>query len=717
MNNLLVGTGALVIGAILFVFTAAHSCAVTLTGHLTNDNTEIRLVARDGSICVSMLRAVGDARSWADDSPGPLRLVPFANVDGKDTQLQWKPSLLRQSHDSIIFTFTSNLPGLTATSEWRARRKFGPIEHSLTINNHGGRTVLLPLQRSMVWESARPVSSDIELLWVEKAAGRPSLTGSHNEVITDGFHRTVLSLPYTDDKNAYSEDWRDRDSIPWTTMWDRRADCGWYAGIEFSGRVSIDVATNRGQICTSMGLAEEPAGSPAFRAKVTAGESYSLPTVFIGCYVGEVEKGCNEMKRWLSDAIRPPVHNPNYPLLTLNSWGSGMAVDQKLANSMMSDAASLGFEMFHIDAGWFRAVGDWRPEFSKFPNGLAEVSDHAHALGLKFGLWVGWTQGGIGAEAQDPLRVVNVHSESRHTWFTHDYAADWKPADFVGADLCLSDLDAQRWCETMLGHAVDEYKLDMLEHDQRMIVSDCDRTDHGHTNSHGDIAFRAALGYYRVYDALRQRNPTLLFEDCVNGGRTIDYGILKRVHYISIVDSYDPLSNRRAFYDTSFAIPPSMCECYVMEMPVKTLPQFRNMLRSGMMGWFTLMQDPSKWTAEQKLTAKREMELYKSELRPLIRTGNQFHVSERPDGIRWDGMQMVSSDRRKCALYCFRGRNTDERHTFRLHGLKSNRHYRLHFVDASQPDLTVSGVELMRKGVEVSLSDTETSQIVLLSDQ
>jgi len=240
MNNLFVGTGALVIGAILCAFTAAHSGAVTLTGHLRNDDTEIRLIARDGSICVSMLRAVGTARSWANDSPRALRLVPFASVDGNDLQLRWKPSLVRQSHDSVIFTFTSNLPGLTATSEWRARRKHGPIEHSLTMINNGGRTVLLPLQLSMVWESARPVPSDIVLLWVEKGAGRPSLKGSHNEVITDGFHRTVLSLPYTDDKNAYSEDWRDRDSIPWTTMWDRRAGCGWYAGIEFSGRVSLD---------------------------------------------------------------------------------------------------------------------------------------------------------------------------------------------------------------------------------------------------------------------------------------------------------------------------------------------------------------------------------------------------------------------------------------------------------------------------------------------
>jgi hypothetical protein len=63
-------------------------------------------------------------------------------------------------------------------------------------------------------------------------------------------------------------------------------------------------------------------------------------------------------------------------------------------------AASLGVELFYIDAGWcagsckngsgnwFAGVGNWgREDRVKYPGGLAEISKKVHAAGMKFGLW------------------------------------------------------------------------------------------------------------------------------------------------------------------------------------------------------------------------------------------------------------------------------------------------------------------------------------------
>ena len=55
------------------------------------------------------------------------------------------------------------------------------------------------------------------------------------------------------------------------------------------------------------------------------------------------------------------LRNPHYPLLVNNSWGSGMAINARQADQMIADSAALGLEMFHLDAGWFRGVGDWYP--------------------------------------------------------------------------------------------------------------------------------------------------------------------------------------------------------------------------------------------------------------------------------------------------------------------------------------------------------------------
>src|ERR1051326_4798870 len=156
-----------------------------------------------------------------------------------------------------------------------------------------------------------------------------------------------------------------------------------------AGRPSAE-GTNANGVHAELGLE----GGEQFRTQLLPGETFETPSVFIGCYQGDVDNGANQFHRWIESHLRPPVHDDRYPLLVNNSWGSGMAVDEKLARKMIDDSADLGLELFHIDAGWFRGVGEWFPDEKKFPHGLAAVADYAHAKGLKFGLWVGWTQGG-----------------------------------------------------------------------------------------------------------------------------------------------------------------------------------------------------------------------------------------------------------------------------------------------------------------------------------
>lgn len=58
-----------------------------------------------------------------------------------------------------------------------------------------------------------------------------------------------------------------------------------------------------------------------------------------------------------------------------------------------------------------------------------------------------------------------------------------------------------------------------------------------------------------------------------------------------------------------------------------------------MMGSLSVMIDTTSWSPEQHAVAKEELRLYKSELRPLIRGVDLYHIAERPDGIRRDGIE------------------------------------------------------------------------------
>src|SRR5437868_6671379 len=145
----------------------------------------------------------------------------------------------------------------------------------------------------------------------------------------------------------------------------------------------------------------------------------------------------------------------------------------------------------------------------------------------------------------------------------------------------------------------------------------------------------------------------------------VDFGTAAHVDYFSITDTYDPLSNRRAFYDTSHVLPPAMLESYVEKWPTPTIENFRYMLRSGMMGWLSIMMDSTQWTEEQHRVAKEEIQLYKSALRPLIRDAELYHISPRPDGKQWDGIEYFDPRTHRGVVYAFHGSSeTENLHRF-----------------------------------------------------
>jgi alpha-galactosidase len=684
-----------------WIFAADRSSVTVATG-----DTRVRLEVRGDKLALVGFESTQTGPNWFHVSE--MRLIDTVELNGQKKAIIWKfktrksSSLSNRSPAGETFVFESSNPALELKSIWTAYSGPGPVEHQITIRNNGDAPVILPLQPSLMFDAHVAPGRTLENIWVEKGAGRPSANGTHRTKIGKDFSATLISTPYRDEP---------RDAIPWTAIQDVTGQQGWYAGIEFSGWVEIVLraaseGTNANGVHAELGLE----GGEQFRTQLLPGETFETPSVFIGCYQGDVDNGANQFHRWIESHLRPPVHDDRYPLLVNNSWGSGMAVDEKLARKMIDDSADLGLELFHIDAGWFRGVGEWFPDEKKFPHGLAAVADYAHAKGLKFGLWVGWTQGGHSKSSDDS--ILSVFNPRMSDWFTHDYKADWRTAEFTGADVCLGDVKAREWCLRTLRRVVKDDKLDLLEHDQRMIVDTCSRQDHLHTSSKTDIAYHATRGYYEVYDALRAENPNLLFENCVNGGHMVDFGVVRRTHYISITDVYDPLSNRQAFYDSSYALPPSMCECYIENHPGTNLANFRYMLRSGMMGWCTIMLDMSKWNAQQRMAAKRQFELYKTELRPLIAHGNLYHVSERPDGMHWDGMQYVSNDASKGVLFAFRGATEEKIHVFKLKGLDTNRRYGLTYEDGTGNAAMLSGKQLVQAGVTLTLPDSNSSELL-----
>jgi len=654
-------------------------------------------------------------------------LIDTAEVGNQSMKLQWSfnRDASQISDKRVALVYESISPHLRLTWEWRVRQDFGPIEHEIRIENLEGREIWIPMQDSFTFDWHIDASERLEHWFVEKGANTPSAVGTHQVELAEDYHWSGLSSTYGDLGDE------PREIIPWSLVERKDSGTGWYAGIEFSGRTRVLLERKKDSLHGALGLNPDPG---PFRTRLVPGDAFESPVVFVGGFRDGVDGAGNVLRRWVRAVLGNPEtwKNPNYPLVVNNSWGGGMNVNDEIARGMIRDSADLGIEMFHVDAGWFRSVGDWYPNPEKFPHGLAAIADDAHQHGLKFGLWVDWTQAGLSTEKG----ALNARDPKVRDWMVTDLPEDWKPEPFKGQTIDLGAPEAKQWAQHEVERIVTDYHLDMLEHDGYLVAHGCDRVDHPHappdplnkciykswgsywvdsTNS-TDVSYHAVRAYYDIYSTLRKNHPGLLFEMCNDGGRMVDFGSAAHGDYFSITDTYDPLSNRRAFYDTSHVLPAAMLESYVEKWPVPRIENFRYMMRSGMMGWLTIMQDTNAWTPDLHEEAKKEIDLYKRELRPLIRDADLYHVSARPDGVHWDGIEYWDSKRNRGVLYAFRGTTPSEKtHSFVLKGLRPEGRYRLRFYDRSSADRELSGRELM-KGLKVSLPLTNSSEIVFVEN-
>ncbi|HEX4770106.1 MAG TPA: alpha-galactosidase [Bryobacteraceae bacterium] len=690
--------------------------------------TEDTLVELEPQASAPRLLRLARTRGTSWQNTAPESLVASAEIGGRLTKLSWtfNPQASRTGDKSVAFVYDCADPRLRLVWAWKAPTSNGPVEHATHIENLDTREVWIALQDSFRFSITVRSDTSLKHFYIEKGADKPSPVGTHANELPVGYRWTGTSSTYAHPANDQA-----REIIPWFAIQDSDPlQTGWYAGVEFSGRTRLTIERNATSLDGAVGLNPDPG---PFRTRLRPGGSFDTPTVFIGAYTDGLDGIGNVLRPWIRNVLGNPRawQDTRYPLLVNNSWGSGMEVNETLAGGMIRDSAELGLEMFHIDAGWFRGVGDWYPDPKKFPHGLAAVADDAHRHSLRFGIWVDWTQAGLDTEPG----ALNARDPTVRDWTVSDLPPDWKPEPFKGQTIDIGVPVAQAYASREVNRLVNDYHLDMLEHDGYLVAQGCVRRDHPHappdrakisidagsgnhivlSSNSTDVSYHAVNAYYAVYSSLRRSHPNLLLEICNDGGRMVDFGSAAHGDYFSITDTYDPLSNRRAFYDASHLLPAAMLEAYVEKWPTRGIENFRYMLRSGMMGWLTIMLDTTAWNNQEHAAAKAEFKLYKERLRPLIRDAALYHVAPRPDGVHWDGVEYFDAGRGQGVLYAFRGSDpADNRYAFRLKGLAPAKRYRLHFQDGASADRSATGRELLDSGLALTLPIPNSSELVFI---
>jgi alpha-galactosidase len=434
-----------------------------------------------------------------------------------------------------------------------------------------------------------------------------------------------------------------------------------------------------------------------FAWHLAPGEQLVSPPLYCGSSDGGLGGAGRLMHRFLADAVLPAAQRARPRPVLYNSWEAtafDVRVDHQIA--LARRAAAMGVELFVVDDGWFGArasdhagLGDWVVNREKFPNGLGELIDAVHDLGMRFGLWV------------EP-EMVNPDSDlcrAHPDWTLH----------FPGraATLARNQLVLNFAREDVRRAILDQLRAILRAHDIAFLKWDHNRplTEVGWPAApperQREVWVRHVRGVYEVFAALRDEFPQLLIESCASGGGRADLGILRYTDQVWVSDNTEAADRLQIQYGYSRAYAPRTMVNWATDSPNqqtgRTSPlAFR--FHVAMQGVLGVGGDIGHWTEAECDEARGLVEQYRR-IRPTVQLGTQFWLVP-PSAVGLCAVQYVSParDASVLLLYQVRGELGSGARRVRLRGLDPERRYR-----RRADGLTTTGASLMAAGLPTPL--------------
>jgi alpha-galactosidase len=625
---------------------------------LATDDTSMTLgLNAQGQPEIFELQNPAQGYNWTQ-LPSPIALPSSVTYNGQNVTPNWQfqNAVVDNSLGAkLTMTFACTSPSLQMTTEWWAKPGAGPIHTASYITNNTPSSVGLSYQPTLSLQLNTPRTGTVQSWCFSADGGTPDVQGVYKDQVTAGYNRTVSTNP-------------NGDKIPLAVI-DAEGNQGLYVGTEWSyGDIKI--------AGTSAGATIQSGNVLNFTTTLPSGKVFEVPPGFVGTYQGNIDNGGNSLRKYLFNYNVPQVmrDDPTYPKVqwnactaTAKTWGSWDCVQSKYY-PLVDAIAPLGFEEVMIDVGWWTG-SEPNTDLSDWPSGMAAAAAYAHQKDMRFGLY--WTDSADMSTAAGQTTRAN-----RIKKLFNDYHADlWRSDSTSGAVIGPS--------------------------------------------------YAAVKGFYDMVDGLQQQIPGFQWENCACGGRIKDYGAMERSVKIFNSDTYTPLDNRRAFYDSSFALDPIQIEGHMLLTADSNYrPQGKQVMkyyfRSMSMGapeWVldspnTTMSLP--WSNEEKDAVAKCVNTYKTKIRPLQRTADLYHIFPRPDDGVWDGIEYFDPATDTGVVYIFKPNNSINTQAIKLQGLDADRLYHLSFEDGSNPEVFLSGAELMSTGINVTLYGTYNSELMFI---
>lgn len=436
-------------------------------------------------------------------------------------------------------------------------------------------------------------------------------------------------------------------------------------------------------------------------------ENFRTPEVHMGIIMGGLDEAVNEMHSHTRKCL------PETNLLVGFGMGAEHDMSVECTKESMRQAAEMGAEVFLVDAGWYcppgeqtkwsEYCGDNYPHPDRYPNGIKEISDYCHELGMKFCLWadienIGWRS-----------KMKNVHPE----WFAKDIYG--KPADSL---IDMTNPEVAKWCEEELARMIEEYNMDMLRVDNNGSY----KSYYGISDTGECLSLRRFDAIYKMYDNLRKRFPDVIFENCAGGGGRTDLGLMKYFSHTWVSD------NQRSPYSVmitngmTLALPPEKVDRLFAGMGCHDQGSLDLHMRNTMLGHMslnTITPFGTQFNPVQMEFVKHSVDIYKNFIRDFLPTSKVYHHT--PDTVAthkngYSCIEIASKDKTKGAIAAFTLVNP-KTYTYTVFpkGIDAGKTY-IVTLDNSREEFEVSGRQIFTHGINIRIPTALSSELILYKE-
>jgi alpha-galactosidase len=451
------------------------------------------------------------------------------------------------------------------------------------------------------------------------------------------------------------------------------------------------------------------AGMPETHLKLHPGESIRSPRMLLLFWQGEPIRSHNLLRRFILAHHTPrPNGEPLQAPIGNAVWGENRVANQ-LAKIEWLARNQLPIDTFWIDAGWHgdaeflegstvfnsgwgAQVGNWWPNQTTYPEGLAPIGQRLAELGMGFVLWL------------EPERVF------QGTAFTREHP-EWLLGPIGGNFLYnLGIPEAREALTDLISNLISEggitcYRQD-FNTDPAPFWEAADEPDRL-----GMTEIRHIEGLYAFWDALQARHPGLIIDNCSSGGRRLDLESISRSIPLWRSDfqcwpEFDVTSQQTQTHGLGLWVPLSTGCC---DRP--DTYAFRSALGPGIVMTTNIFeQDPSdhlppEWGREMLGQLKQLRPYFHGDFYPLLDWSLSHEM--------WAAWQYDRPDLGEGMVLAFRRpRSPFTTMKAKLRGLEAGAAHELRDLD-SGARVTLSGAALMDDGLEIVVSDQPGTRVLV----